>query len=347
MSSLPILARDKRLNIIDQMIPVVDYAADMKRDARSARRFILGDDASYEVGRWIAACEDILLDNIQFARPPFDTTYVELTVPEVHRGLGRHTSGPAETADDRLGFLIKGNHVRCVVSIPPERARPLGMRAVGPGAWEYWVNTPEDDYGDFETLEKAEWSRLALLLGSSLHSLKDEEQRHWLAFGTRLRSTILTNETLTGNAAKIQMQLRELAISAAGEMRTLWAVLLLINQHRHRLRFSEVSRHVSFTPQRKVYAGHTLVSIPMSTSSEQTRRTYYPNTRASPVGHEVRGHWRHWHISEQCLHEWPLVPDELGHFACAFCRGWRTWCKPHRRGDSSRGTNIQTWEVTP
>jgi len=358
VSSLPILARDRRLNIIDHVETYAEtdgrstpagpfereHVARLRADAREARRFILGDEASYEVGKWIAACEDLLLDNVQFAKAPFPTTYVEVSISEVNRGIGRKVAGPLETADDRLGYLIKGDHVRLVCSA-------MHVKGANPTTWNYWLNTPEDEPFLVPGHNRNEWLRVKLFLGTTALALKDDEQLVRFAYRIRVRNLLpeMVRQTRywDHDAAKVKATIEHMVHCAAGELRTLLAVLLLINQHRHRLHFAEVGRHVSLVPQRKVYTGHTLVSLPIGLSREGTRKTFYPNTRHSPVGHDVRGHWMRFHLQEHCVHRFPDLPDDDGHFVCASCRGWRTWKRAHRRGDSSKGLNIQTYEVTP
>jgi len=345
MSELKALGRDKRLGIIDNLAwhdpSQKTHVENMRADARVARRFILGDEASLEVGKWTRACEDLLLDNLQFAKPPFPVTYVELSIREMHRGLMRPVTGPEKDADDRLAFLIRDNHVRTLCSAPNYKTAA--------GCWEYWMNTPENDiHLTTDTVERNEWVRTALLLGSTVEALRDEAQRLALIYGTRIRCHMPRSEReiRRWGPNKLIKNIEKLVQGAAGEMRTLWAVLLLINQHHHRLNFTHVPRHVSFVPQRKVFQAHTLVTIPI-TPEAAIRHTYYPNTRASPVGHEVRGHWMHLHLHKGCVHDWPTIPDNQGHFVCASCRGWRTWRKPHHRGDASKGINLHTYEVTP
>jgi len=357
MTNLPTLKRDKRLNIVDDVerfTPRADqfylnearWIVNLKHDAYNARRFIFGDEASLELGKWINSCEDLLLDNRHFAKPPFPSTYIELTIHKVHDGIGRPTSGPKETGDDRLGFLIVGNHVRTVVSSHK-------VNGPCPGVWHYWLDTPDEHQLIRGSRERNEWARATLLLGTTAKAIRDDEQKQAIANGTRIRCVIPSIwkdiREWDEDTGAVKQQITNLIMSAAGEMRTLWAALLLISQHRRHLRFQEVPRHVSFVPKRKVFMGHTIVNIPI-TAPENMRHTYYPNTRASPVGHEVRGHWMHWHRGESCLQRWPgssPIPDDKGHFTCAGCNGFWTWKKQHHRGDAGHGISLQTWEVTP
>jgi hypothetical protein len=348
MSSLSKLARERRLNIIDDLKnhhrePRKREVESLVADARGAHRFILGDEASFAVGRWIGACGDLLLDNLQFAKPPFEKTYIELSIVELNDGIGAPTAGPRDQSDDRIGFLIDGDRVRTVVSGP-------SYPTVGMGVWTYRLNTP--DAGRFMDgpVEREEWLRTTLLLGSTTGALKDEAQLAAITRGTVIRSTAppkIMEERIKGPKGQVWTRAVEFVRCAAGEMRTLWAVLLLINQHRHRLGFANMPREVAITPRgRRVFAAHTLVSVPLH-APEATRRFYYPSLRASPIGHEVRGCWVHLHLRPGCTHEWPTIPDEHNHFVCARCQGFRTWRKPHVRGHTEIGINLHTYEVTP
>lgn len=314
-------AQDKSL--VDQFVS----------DARNAHHFILGDEASLAVGKWIAGCEDILLDQRQFAKPPFPKIYVEISISELHRGIGRATSGPPETSDDRLGYLVVDRHVRTICT----------GRGTTPiiGLWQYWTDTPDPStLLPGASIELENWMRIALQLGSTTDVLKDEAQRAAIARGTRITSTI-------PHLIKTGKEARQLISASAGELRTLWAILLLINQHRNKINLINVPRQIANTAKgRKVYAAHTLISIPLH-EPQEARRIYYPSQRASPIGHMVRGHWMRFHLHKGCIHQWPPIPDDNSRFHCARCNGWRIWCKPHARGDTSRGFATHGYEMIP
>lgn len=346
MTEIPSLAKQRRLHIIDDVAAINDYDKQkverLRIDKTGAERIILGDDASFALGQWIAACEEDLIHNLQFALPPFPKTYVELTLWKVHKGISRPTSGDDDTSDDRVGFLINGKHVRTLVT-----ARHLKQCSLG--LFEYWVDTPESNRLMDGPAEREIAARAALLMGSSYHALTDHAIFTKLIGGTRIRCIVDDHKFLnerTTHDGRVITRFEALARNCAGELRTLWAVLLMLNQHRHHLQSHLVSRQAMVTPKgRKVYLAHTLITIPMFSSPELTRKTFYPNTRASPVGHRVRAHWRDYHKRAGCEHQWPLFPDEDGHFHCARCPGYRVRIENFHRGRSDEGYNLHTYEV--
>lgn len=348
MTEITSLAKQHRLHVIDDVEPFGQkdkpFVERLRLDRTGAERLIFGDDASYALGQWIAGCEDIMLDNLQFAKTPFPKTYMELTLWRVHQGLNRAVSGPWETADDRIGFLIVGNHVRSVITSRDRKSSHMGL-------FEYWMETPESKRLMGGPLHKEVGLRAALLLGSSYHTLDDADIFNYIINGTRIRCFIDDSKFLAERVmhnGKMVTRFEQLVWNCCGEMRTLWAALLMLNQHRKRLNLDHVPREARITARgRKVYLAHTLITIPMSDSPEQARKTFYPDTRASPVGHRVRAHWRDYHKREGCVHEWPLYPDDDGHYKCAKCPGYRRRIENFHRGRSDSGYNLHTYEVTP
>lgn len=59
--------------------------------------------------------------------------------------------------------------------------------------------------------------------------------------------------------------------------------------------------------------------------------------------HQVRGHWAHWHRTDNCDHDWQERKE--GSFKCSKCGEIKTWRKDHKRGDESLGVVHKTYEV--
>lgn len=353
MTEIPSLAKQRRLHIIDDVVPISNVDKRLVErlhfDKQGAERIIFGDEASYALGRWVRDCEDLFLSNIQFAAPPFPKTYLELTLWQFHRGLGRPVSGPEETADDRFGFLIVGKHVRTVVN------SNMGRRHPHNGFFEYWMNTPESNrLMDGPLGREIAW-RGGLLMGSSYHALDDRNLFVHILNGTRIRPMLyddpnfrkyLEERVMVGN--RVGTRLQSFIKDCAGEMRTLWAALLILNQHRQRIGSRNVPRETLITPRgRKIYLAHTLITIPMFPTPAETRKAFYPAMRTSPVGHRVIAHWRDYHKRAGCDHVWPLFPDEDGRYHCPKCPGYRVRIQSFHRGRTEIGYNLHTYEVSP
>jgi hypothetical protein len=197
-----------------------------------------------------------------------------------------------------------------------------------------------DETNDYD---KDTWNRLVVLLGTTAEHVKDNQQILEITRNIRIMPTV----SFERYSSLPKKNFLSLVQAMCGEIRTLWAALLLINQHHKKLQFQEVPRQIANTYKgRKVYLAHTLVSIPMHTPIE-ARRLYYPAMRASPVGHEVRGHWANFHLAFGCDHAWPLFPNDEGRFVCKRCLGFRRWKNAFHRGHSGEGYNKITYEIKP
>lgn len=361
MSEIPSLAKQRRLNIIDDVRHYNEkdkaLVERLHQDKVGSERIILGDDASFALGKWIVDCEEDIMRNLQFALPPFPKTYIELTIWRCHQGIDRKTSGPVETADDRIGFLIDGKHVRVMSSSQHGMHRPF-FKHPAVGIFHYWLDTPETERLIEGPIEREAALRAALLFGTSAHALDDEAMFRLIVGSTRIRClTPLSEKFLSErllDQGRVKTRFEQLVSNCAGELRTMWAVLLLLNQHRHRIQTHGVPRETLVTARgRKVYMAHTLITIPIFSTPAETRKCFYPNTRASPVGHDVRAHWRDYHDRKNCTSfwaqgmSWPLLPDDDGRFQCPNCHGYRRRIASFSRGRSDVGYNLHTYEVTP
>ena len=57
--------------------------------APRARQFVFDEGASKLVGEFIRDCPDILVDQMQFARQPYDVTYIEVDIDALYQAMGK------------------------------------------------------------------------------------------------------------------------------------------------------------------------------------------------------------------------------------------------------------------
>lgn len=309
-----------------------------------ARRFIFDEHASLHVGHFIRDCGDLILLNRQFAIPPFETTYLELEIRKVHEGVGKGTSdriwGP-QTSDTKIAFLT---HRDAVYVMAASEKTPNGTLAT----WSYHLNGqyscgpifPDEPLNLDDPFDH--WLRAALLLGTTIHDLPDEETRSAIIHNTRIVCNF--DEPLT------KPHRWNLLISAFGEIRTLWAALLLLNQQ-HNVETVHVPwKSGILRGKRHVYAAHRMVKIDLH--EKPIRRVFGPSMVHTPRRrHEVKGHFMHWDCVAHCVHQWPMMPEiEPGHdrprWQCMKCGGWRTWRKDHIRGHGAVGFVTKDYRVT-
>lgn len=323
--------------------------------AKVAGRFILTDGASEKLGRIVKETQDLMLKNHQFAIPPIQpATYVELNIRKFHEALGAPTTGSlmafaGTLPDERVGYLLTKDLILAYSSDPvgEAAATPWAVRKVEPGHHHIMLPVAFSPvgYGPEELATKApqiiketmEWNRLAVLLGSGLHSMPDEETRR----------AYLENWALEPVYHGLNYGDTKLLMAGAGELRTVHALLLALNQPAL-IQVTSVARSVGLSRgKRLVYHGHSIIDIDLGRRKQYRRLFTGSGTHASPRRHRVRGHFAHHHTRKGCPHEWPLVPDRIDPPAwrCRVCGGVRVWKEGFMRGDAGKGFVTNEYKV--
>lgn len=77
-----------------------------------AQRFLLDIDASIKLGEFLRECGDLVMDNLEFARPPYEHTYIEIAQREFFEAWhpGARFRPDQMIADERLGLFTTGEH---------------------------------------------------------------------------------------------------------------------------------------------------------------------------------------------------------------------------------------------
>lgn len=180
-----------------------------------------------------------------------------------------------------------------------------------------------------------DFAKLVIMLGSTLSSVDLQEGVDALAYLDQ------TWGILPAYDIPKVYERPNLFLSSSGDLRTILALLLVLNQPKH-TRFTPIARSAGmYRNKRVVYAAHNTVEITLGETKLYPRLwDARPTDRVSPRRHTVRGHFRHYHVDNNCTHEWPLFPStETGRpsWMCKNCGGYRTWVENHERGDATRG----------
>lgn len=302
-----------------------------------ARRFVLSVKASERLGHFIRECEDLVLDNQQFALAPYPVTYIELNCRAAYEAAGKRLWSNGGTrdndphADETVGYLIDGRRISVFTRT---RAGEFGM---GPFQFHDGTGFPSMRFEPVDMPPNApadsDWLRLATMLGTGLFAISGDD----------VRRAILARWTLQPAITEPEVYRHfKTAQCSAGDLRNIIAILLLLNQpHVIRLIGQQPRPHIAHG-KRVVYAAHNVVEIELGRRREHMRRLFrHWSDRASPRRHEVRGHFAHYRLAEGCTHQWPFMPeageDGQPRWRCGACGGWRVWRASHERGDASRG----------
>jgi hypothetical protein len=325
----------------------------------SAKRFVFSPEASQTIGRFAFECGDIIVNNRQFAKRPYEQMYIEFDAKAFFKdfrdqGLLYSQQKAAAASkklnedqeDSRIGYLLDGDKIysfaeRSITDgLPPQIMLPLLFKLVAPGEHAGRDSAPLDlsryrePVADKQSL--LEWFRLGTAYGTTMHSISSEEQRlqmldqvsfHWIG------------------AAPMQPPLMtEILRNHSGEMRNVLALLLWLNQPSRIHLVNEPLRSRISRGKRVVYNQHHVVTLKLG-PKVTVRSALRFEDRASPIRHEVRGFWQHYGGNKNCTHAWTAFPDENGHFVCQKCSRLRYWIKEFVRGDATKGFATSEYAV--
>ena len=317
-----------------------------------ARRFVFDEEASAFAGRFIRDFGPALLENLQFAIPPFENCYIEYHLdtlldtirlrktdelqvePFVKDGVffGRVPKKNADV-DERIGHLILNNSVVTFVE------NSKGDASLYPVAVRLHAETYSR--GAFSAdLEDDKFRKMAYTLGSTcrdLRRVREETLRRWLH----------TIDIFTGAAFRPLLEKDGLRDGGNGTVRNLVALLLILNRQRdYGTGIKQVApKGVIYKGKRRVYMAHSLVTLTTEDYGRITRSFAAGGHHESPRRHQVRGFFRHYHKVRGCEHAF-IEDDQPLHWTCQHCGTIRVWIRDHERGDASKGYTTKEYAVT-
>lgn len=294
--------------------------------APQARQFLFDEEASRMLGHFIATCPDIMVDHMQFARQPYEVTYIELFIQEIYMGMGLpDTSAFDDEVDLKLGILSSGG-ILYNLSNSTRRLTPI----LGP------LCTMDHEYRKEKISDFVNDSKV--LLGTTWHRLNDAQRD---AFSDRFSIGFLGPDWAKEKALELLLP------AMIGEARIYVAALLFLYQRQH-LTITDHPFHRTLKKGKlRTYMAHSNVKIHLSQFREVCR-AFTVTERSSPRRHEVRTHYKHRHLTAGCEHQWVKVEDaENEQWRCSHCDGLRWLCKNFLRGDANIGFVNKTYEVTP
>lgn len=292
--------------------------------AHKARQFVFDTAASEFLGRFIRDCPDVLIDQMQFALQPYDTTYIEVDLQAVFRGTGApSTSDLFPDPDQSVGFLA---HAGTVYT--------LANTAAHPGAGLSPICILDNEYATHPVDNFIDDSRV--LLGSTWHHLDDPQRE---AFSQRFNVGCLAEREYHEKVLEVMLP------ATMGEARVyLAALLMLFNRRRFTVSDHGFSRR-GHRGKIRTFMAYSSVTIHLDQYLDFKRHVENEQQRLSPRRHEVRAHYRHRYLTAGCEHQWVPVEDKK-QWRCSCCSGLRYLCREHLRGDASIGFVKKNYQVT-
>lgn len=286
------------------------------------RRFLISDEVIVQIATLMRDYPELMVRNFQFAIPPYDAMYIDFNAALYIDTLGAVVLSDLER-DTQLGLVIDQNKIAVIA-----QSNRSNNRTPKPTPYIWSI----DGSGFHSAFHQFPWENIEMQLS--------------YAFGTTYSKTreIITDEMEAEFSRRFRLwyergfdfpNFRKFIPYIAGELRTFLSILLWINQP-SMVDYEHVShRRVLVRGRPTVYAAHSIVRLRKDFTIKKAMAHF--TDRAPPRRHEVRGFWRHYHLTQGCEHDWDVMPDESGHWHCKTCKGMRTWIKSHLRGDASRG----------
>lgn len=349
-----------KLMLIDSWERIVPLKQGIERAVRSvtpiAKRFVFDKEACVHLGRVLFEASDLVLEQIVFAKPPYEHTYIELSDARAMFNSWRPTTpNPVATSDDKLGLLYTGDRIYSFChSDTADIPTTLGMfhTTVGHGQ-----TTPlREIFGDTSTKVKfaheegwQKYVKIAYLLGG----MRQPDGRIVVARGDYeyfldnydLGCTIGHQFSNPESLSRHRNVIVDSAFMGGGDILIGAACLLLIHGTKRGVSIQNKPHQAGwFKGKRIVYKSHGVVTIKL-TKGDSMKKVLF-GTRESPKVHDVMGTWVHYHRDVHCDHEWVRLEDtDHERYLCRKCPTLRTWRTPHSRGEGGKGVHTKTYSV--
>lgn len=332
--------------------PISPYhAKEMKTAARRARSYVFDVAASEKLGHFIRLCPDVICDQVEFAIPPYETTYIEIDLLAAHAAMNAPLQEMMGEPDWHLGMLA--TPTGAVYSFTDARSRPYHTVANLFGA----IDLQNATRSEMKTLNAADMEEgklapmtpddlrdpqpgdSAVALGSTWNHVNEDQRKH---FAQRWGLAYYGVPSLFPT-------FRRLISSHVGEPRMFVAALLMLHQKRHiTINDHPYERRMSRGKSRVFMAHHT-ITIHLESDAE-IRRAFTTGERGSPRRHQVPAHFAHRGGTRACEHHWIQREDAktgepVTRWGCPYCGRFRWLRREHLRGDATKGWSGHDYDV--
>lgn len=340
----------------------------------NAHRYIFDTEASRRVGQMLRDCMDLLVDNIEFARTPFPTAFFQLDSLAMWEGW-RPEQPRDPTADQKVGFLLHNGQVIVLASGPlymttsnglvartTQQAKVCGM--------SFRINRPQwVPYSKLTNLPEhlADLTKQGYVFGGQREYLvsdfnRDPSITERIDDRTKVRLPTLHGVwTHSQIAAHFDVmpaysdfkpsETVKLSFLGGGDPLILTTMLLLLNQPSKYVALTHAARERGLWKGKLFsFKEHHVVTLKLD-REQHVRDIFHTTDRATPIQHEVGGHWKHYNKGHNCNHHhsddrqaWePVGPErtnagDFKRYWCPLCLQRRTWVETFQRGTGGLAT---------
>lgn len=315
----------------------------VRRGLQRSRHYILDDAGVRRYAETLRDLPDLIVQQHDFARPPYDVCWVEFSYRVFFETL---TGTPAhQEADERVGYLFDHDRVSIVAGggFLPE-GDLVALMPIAYYLHDPWRPGELQDFCDRARTSLADVD--SFLWGTTVLAL-EEDDRPLLRHRNRwkLHSTSKLDETTI---------FRMLHGASSGDLRNIVALMLLLNR-------PSLTRQVAVVDRRKLFfrgrqrplLPHHVVTIDIDPTPTLMLIGTEKGDGVPRRQHEVRGHYCHDRTSRAaelsgCVHRWidDAAYADDSHWTCEVCLGRRWRRRSHWRGDAQSGVVEKTYRVT-
>lgn len=306
---------------------------------RQAQRFVLDRDASHLVGSLVRGAASLMMREHEFARPPYDPTWIEIDYPAYMHGLGHEPNPNDKTVDLRVGYFYGAGNLLFVTETAEHP----------PSVMPYWFKLHSPQLEELELAQMLKITRLQLrqiILGND--GIPDDWWNSADATAFFRSHPLMISPTVVKELKMNTHHIVNMLLGGAGSLKQGIALLLLLG------RPGQATVHLSEQPHRqgiirgstRTLLSHHKVTIHLSVP-EAVRKVVdtLHSTGIHHRRHSVRGHWAQTRRNVNgCTHSWE--PETVDKYHCLDCKAKRWWRVKHNRGDIALGMVTKEYEVT-
>lgn len=301
-----------------------------------AKRFVLDASASEFIGQLLGRAPLEVLRHHQFARPPYETTWIEMD-HEAYFQVAHDDRSPIEARDLRYGILVRGDQVWIMIS------GANGDSTTSPIMFD--LHRPVSFDEELELAQRFDTSRLTLRM-AMLGGVETVMSPWWHSAEAAdiCRSHRMKVAPMLDGAEPQAMG--ELLQSGTGNLKLILTMILMLVRPHNSFVLSEAGpKRVLLKGKSVALKPHHVLKLRLEHEDPVARYLSHEHTGKMRRLHDVRGHWaQHRKRGLGCSHQWQVLSPTQ--FQCANCGAKRWWKADHHRGADALGSVTKEYDVT-
>jgi hypothetical protein len=342
--------------LLDEWLRVKKHVGPPVSRYLEAHRFVLDEKASFFVGDLLRRAPLEVLQEHEFARPPYDVTWIEIDHKAYFRGLQAipHSNVKPGKEDTHVGLLYDHNKVWMIAKakdIPDPALIPLIVNLHQKMRFDQELKLAQElntsrlmlrmaMLGDVNVDARSNW-----WMSDEATEICRSHRMEWYDEGFQI--PIGQGIDTVGIEQRVKASTLQ---GSVGHLKLVLTLALLLSRSGQKILISNEVGHVRtiFKGHNITYKAHHHVTLRLAHRDPVMRFTQGLATGLHRRRHGVRGHWAQTRkpYAMSCDHKWDIVSINKDKYQCITCNAKRWWVKDHARGDAMRGFVTKDYEVT-